>query len=401
MTTKLRYSIVKKSIIAFHLLLPVSINAQENGKDDISTSLLPFLEVNKDKMFRPIVALETWATYSTGEEKSETEYADRGDILFRRFRFGACGSPYSWLKYSFQLHFDRLGEDDYASTKGSYGGLGIWNAYITVRLLKNSELLNLHAGYYWAAISREYNTSPWAVGSFDKTRAAWYMRNFVTGTGNGIESGIGMGGLKNFENFGISYRIGTYEPQAYASSKYANRLYAARIMFSFGDPEQSTYKYMLPGNQWRKRTGVTIGIGGSTQSNGKLTDTTFFDNSIAYGADLLINYKGLSINGEYFILKRTAEDVDNYEGTQWHVRAGYSFVVGSKYLEPVITYEKYDGKGAKSLFKHIGDDNTLDIGINWYLNKDKLKLSLHYIIQEGSVSTNIGDYYGIACQIKL
>ncbi len=390
-----------KYVLSGFLFISLTVTAQEPDKQIENKSKSPFLEVNKEKMFKPVVALETWATYSIGEEKGGEGYADRGDISFRRFRFGASGSPYSWLSYNFQLHLDRLGEDAYASTKGSYGGIGIWNAYITAKLLKESDLLYLHAGYYWAAISREFNTSAWSQGAFDRTRANWYMRTFITGTGNGIESGIGLGGLKNFNRFGIGYRIGSFEPQAYASSKYASRLYTGHLLFSFGDPEQTTYKYRLPGNHWRKRKGITLGLGASTQANGKLTDTTFFDKSTAYGSDILINYKGLRIDGEYFIFTRKAAGVENFDGTQWHVRAGYSFIIGNKFIEPVITYDKYSGEGAKSLYKYFGDDNTLDIGVNWYLNKDNLKLSLHYVVQDGSVSSNTGDYLGFACQFKL
>lgn len=401
MKTKNRTPIIKNGIVIFFFLIVSNTYAQEKPKGNEKTGKSPFLQVNKDKLFKPCVVLEAWGTYTMGEEKSGTEYEDRADVMLRRMRFGGSGSPYSWLKYSFQLHLDRLGEDSYSATKGSCSGLGVWNAFITAKLLKNSNLFNLHAGYLWAAISREFNTSPWAVSSLDKTRAAWYMRKFITSTGNGIENGIALGGLKNFDKFGISYRIGTYEPDAYSSSKYASRLYTGRIMFSFGNPEQSSYKYMLSGNQWRKRDGVTVGFGGSTQSDGALADSTFFDKSTAYGTDLLINYRGLQISGEYFKFIRTAEELEDFDGTQWFVRAGYSFIAGEKYLEPVVSYEYYEGEGTKSLYKHIGDDSTLDFGINWYLNKDKLKLALHYVIQDGSASSNVGDYIGLACQLKL
>jgi hypothetical protein len=386
--------------IVLILLKTLTVSAQE-ADQNVNEKKSPFTEVDKEKMFSPFIVLESWATYSMGEEKSGVEYADRADVSFRRLRFGACGNPYSWLKYSFHLQLDRLGEDSYASTKGSYCGLSIWNAYMTAKLLKDSELLNLEVGYFWAAISREFNTAPWAVGSFDKTRSNWYMRNFVTGTGNGIESGVALGGLKNFDKFGISYRIGTYEPDLYSSPEYASRLYTGRVMFSFGDPEQTTYKYMLSGNQWRKRNGITLGLGGSTQSNGALTDSTFFDHSTAYGADILINYKGLRVDGEYFLFNRSATDVEDFDGTQWHLRMGYSFILAGKYIEPVVSYENYEGEGTTDLYKYIGDDNTLDLGVNWYINKDKLKLALHYVIQDGSISSNTGDYIGLACQLRL
>ena len=58
-------------------------------------------------------------------------------------------------------------------------------------------------------------------------------------------------------------------------------------------------------------------------------------------------------------------------------------------------------KGTSSLFNHIGDDYTFDIGANWYINKDKLKLAMHYVIQNGSASTNTGNYLGVGFQFKL
>ena len=246
--------IVRGNILSM-LLVCLTLSAEDSAKSS-EPKASPFLAVNKEKMFFPFIVVESWATYSMNEKKNGTEYADRADMSLRRFRFGASGAPYAWLKYNFHWQLDRLGEDPYAATKGSCVGMDVWNAFLTAKLLKDSEWLNVEAGYFWAAISREYMTSPWAVGSFDKARACWYMRCFVTGTGNGVESGVALGGVKNFDNFGLSYRVGTYEPDLYKSAKYASRLYTGRVMFSIGDPEQSTYKYMLSGNQWRKRNGV-------------------------------------------------------------------------------------------------------------------------------------------------
>ena len=381
------------------VLFYTGVSAQE--KDKTSAFLTSLTKINKEKLFTPIVSIETWGTYSMGEEKSGVKYADRPDISFRRLRLGAKGDPYSWLSYEIELNLDRLGEDSYASTKGSYSGLDIWKAYITAKLLKSSDLLYLHAGYYWAAVSRQYNTSPWAVGSFDKTRACWYMRNFMTGKGNGIESGFGLGGLKNYKNFGVSYRAGVYSPSAYESATKANLLYTGRLMLSFGDPEEKSYKFMLSGNQWRKRNGVTLGFGGSSQGKVNASDAVFFDKSYTYGSDILINYAGLAISGEYFEMKREAGGYDDFKGKEWNITAGYNFIIGSTFLEPSFTYEKYKGEGAKALYKYIGDDKTYDIGINWYLNKDKLKLAAHYVSQGGSTSSNVGDYLGLALQFRL
>ncbi len=391
-------NVIRKLVIC---LLGAMMITSVSSAQETTQKKSPFSSPNKEKAFSPIIALELWTTYSMGEEKNGTKYANRLDQSFRRLRFGAKGQPYSWLNYDFELLMDRLGENDYAATKGSYGGIDLWKAYISINPLKDSQLLNIHAGYFWAVVSREFNTSPWAVGSFDKTRASWYLRNFVTGKGNGIVSGLALGGLKNYENFGISYRAGIYSPEKFESKTEANPLLTGRIMFSFGDQEQTTYKCMLPGNQWKKRNGVTIGFGGSSQGKVAVDESTFFDKSSSYGADILINYEGLRIDGEYYKMKKEASGYNDFEGTEWIARIGYSFILGGKYLEPVFTVDKYVGEGEKTLFKFIGDDITYDFGVNWYINKDKLKVSLHYLNQDGSTSSNVGDYLGLGFQFRI
>ncbi|MBN1117381.1 MAG: hypothetical protein JXA77_09270 [Bacteroidales bacterium] len=365
------------------------------------TSLQDFLALNQENLFTPLICMESWLTYSMGEEKNGEKFENRADVLFRRFRLGAKGSPYNWLGYSFQISLDRLGEDSYAATKSSCSGPNIWNAYISAKLLQKSDLLYLNAGYYWAVISRETQYSSWAVGSFDKTRADWYLRDFTTGRGNGIESGIGIAGIKNFNKFGISYLLNTFEPSAFLSSEYASRLYTGRLMVSFLESEFPKYSYLLCGNQWRKRTGVTLGFGASTQSNGKINDTLFYTKSNTFGADILINYVGLSIDGQYYLLSRSAESLTDFEGALWHIRMAYTFETGKTFFEPCISYENYEGTGPNSIYTYTGEDETLDIGVNWYLNKDKLKLALHYIYQNATVSTNVGDYYGVNAQFRL
>ena len=381
------------------LWLTVPLYAVEKSAATEQTS---WLAVNREGLFRPVVAFETWATYTVDRKTGGEIDRNRGDVSFRRLRFGGKGTPWSWLSYSFQLYLDRLGEDPYAATKGSYGGgPGIWNAFITAKLLKNSELLNVHAGYYWAAISREFNTCPWAVGSFDKSRANWYLRNFITGKGNGIENGVGLGGMQQFGIVGIGYRAGAYEPQAYADAGYPDHLYTGRLMVSIGDPEQTKYRYTLSGNQWGRRTGITIGTGFASQNSGRLSDSLVFTGSTAWGGDMLVNFIGLRIDGEYFVMKRTADGRKDFNGSEWHIRLGYAFTAGKTLVEPCISFDRYDGEGSKALFKYLGDDRTFDIGVNWYLNRDNLKVALHYVNQNGSISDNTGDYIGLAFQFRL
>ena len=392
---------MKKSYFIVSVFVLLLFNGDGFGQEKTEKEPALFSNLNKAKMFSPIVSVETWATYSHGAKTSDgADYAGQPNLMFRRVRFGGKGHPYSWLGYQVELNLDRLGQSDYSSVKGSYGGLDVWKAFFTAKLLAKSDLLYLHAGYYWAAVSREFNTSPWAVGSLDKSRADWYLRKFMTGKGNGIESGFGLGGLKNYDNFGINYRAGVYFPKAYSSAEYSSVLYTGRLMLSLGDPEQTSYSYTLSGNQWGKRNGVTLGFGGSAMSQSEVGDLLYKD-SYTYGADILINLGGLRIDGEYFKMKRKSGGYADYDGDEWHIRAGYDFVIDHTFLEPVIHYEKYKGEGAKEIFSKIGDDKTLDIGVNWYIHKDKLMFGAHYVDQNGSISSDLGSYGALAFQFRL
>ncbi len=131
------------------------------------------------------------------------------------------------------------------------------------------------------------------------------------------------------------------------------------------------------------------------------SDSIFFDNSIAYGTDILINYGSFSVDGEYFIMNRMAHDYSNFDAYEWHFRTAYLISIGNYYLQPSLMISKYFGEGEKKLYKYIGDDLMYDAGINWYIKKDKIKLSLHYVSQSGSVSKEKGSYFGAAIQVKI
>ncbi|MBS2100634.1 hypothetical protein KEM10_20275 [Carboxylicivirga linearis] len=392
---KLMFSV--KTLFMLFCFFSVSAIMAKSEKDENSVWSKPDMA----KAFKPIVCIETWATYSSKEKDDEHDYVDRNDTQIRRFRTGAKGQPYWFLGYSFQIQLDRLGQDGYSSTKGSYGGIDVWNAYVTAKLLRKSDLLNLQAGYFWAATSRQFNTSPWAVSGFDKSRSCWYLRSFTTGKGNGIESGIGLGGVKNWKGFGINYRVGVYEPEAFACPDNSSRLVTGRLMFTIGDPEQSKYKYMLSGNQWRERKGITIAVGGSNLNDGCINESVYFKNAQTYGADIAIDYNGIRIDGEYYKMKRTSEELLDFTGTEMHVCVAYNVIVSNKFIEPSVTYDYFKGEGSSELFKHIGDDATWDLGVNWYLNKDRLKLAAHYLIQSGSAASRVGNYAGLALQFRL
>ena len=339
----------------------------------------------KNPAIVPFAVVETWTVY-TAKIENQTS---RGDLFLRRLRFGVRGNPFPFIKYNLQFDMDRYGQNKFTAARGNYKGLNLFNAYITVKALQNQNWLYLHGGYFLSAISREFHTSPWACGSFDKSNANWYLRYFLTSKGRGIEPGIGIGGLKKLGNVGASYRIALHNPVKHSGSRCFSPLYSGRVMFSFGEPEQAYYKYMLTGNNFCCRDGMTIGFGSSCQGktdNGMpLKDSVYFDRSIAYGMDILAEFKGIRLEGECYRMTRKAPG-ERFTGWEYHGRMGFTMPVAGFHIEPIIMYSRFTGNGAANIYPFNGNDSTADFGINWYVKKDQLMLGIHYLKEEGNLS---------------
>ena len=50
-------------------------------------------------------------------------------------------------------------------------------------------------------------------------------------------------------------------------------------------------------------------------------------------------------------------------------------------------YTEFDGSSASTLYPS-GIDHILDMGLNWYINKNNFKIAAHYIKQGGSPKSN-------------
>ncbi len=354
---------------------------------------------NKFPQLEPIAIAEIWSTYSYGESMNNETYANQYDIHFRRLRFGAKGKANKWLKYSFLIDADRLGENKFASTKNKYQGVGLWCAMMSVKLSKTSNLMNLHTGYYNIAVSRESYTAFKTLGTLDKVQPDWYLRQFITGKGNGIETGIGLAGDKYFDKFGFSYRTSIFIPESYHSATNNSLLCTYRVMASIGDNSSKTHSYLIKNQNWKNQKQIEFGVGGSYQHNGYLNDSLTFKKSGSFGSDILLHYHNFIIDGSYYRLFREANYIPDFSAFIWHVRSSYNFMLFQEHLEFCLSYQEYSGNGNKVLYKYIGGDLTIDSGFNWYVNNEKVKIALHYINQSGDASMNVGDYF--ACSILM
>jgi hypothetical protein len=352
----------------------------------------------------PVVKMESWMVCPVYSKDVAGKGSINNDLFFRRLRLGAKGNIRDRLSCHFSLAADQLGINEENPIKGKYRGVYVWNAYIDCKGFRNSDILHIHTGYLWAAVSREFNTSPWNVPSLDKSYATAIFRNFTTGKNNGIESGLAIGGNYHKGPMGFMYRTGMYYPEKYTGSSLWNPLLTGRMVFVLGDPEQPKYKYMTSSNPFRKRKGISLGTGGSFQgrTNKQLseTDSVYFQYNVTGGIDLLFEYNFIHVDAEYYLMERRHEDSsDTYQAREWHVRIAFRLEpVKDLCLQPACMVSGYHGTG--DLFQ-AGEFRMLDIGCNVYPEKLKTSLGLHYVIQKGSLAPAASGYITLQVRVMI
>jgi hypothetical protein len=355
--------------------------------------------IKKDSLFtyvQPVASLQLWSVYSMGEQAQLTDNGpleavqDRVNFLTRRARIGFKGRPYKKFNYTLTIQYDNLGKDKLAAVRGgtNTGQLGILDAYATWGISK-SEVLNITVGYFHPQFSRECITGDLLVNSFDKAMTQGYIRNHIVGKNYGRSTGLNVGGLLKAGAIRLNYNFAIFNNNtssdvSESTGKYWSPVLVDRVSITLGDAEMESYRINYDANNaFNKRNGITIGFNNSSQGR-----TDIFNTNRATGADILINFHNLTLDGEYVLMHRNSEGL-TAKSSASHVRVGYNIIVGHKFfLEPVFMYANYEGDENA---KDVGEDNQYDFGLNWYLNKKNCKLSLHYIQQNGQGDNGFTD----------
>jgi hypothetical protein len=268
---------------------------------------------------------------------------------------------------------------------------------------------NITVGYFRPQVGRESITAGFEVLSFEKALTNFYPRQHLVGTGPGRETGVNVGGLYNDEKtkLGLNYNFGVFNVDKFSSGTGGdNLLYTARVAVSYGDPEMKKYGMGYKINYFGKRNGITFAVNYAHYGSGKDGASSFKNNQML-GFDTLANYKDFTFNAEYDELKRSFDTSSlDYKDKVWHVRGGYNFTLPNKtILEPTITYAEWQGD--KTHTNNNGNFKTTDVGLNWYIKQNNMKLNLHYVKQSGSaksaynpnVNDKAGDYVGVGLQL--
>ncbi|RMD46249.1 MAG: porin [Aquificota bacterium] len=376
--------------------------------------------------------VQIWSIYGLKYDiPGETNLKDKkANIYIRRGRFGFKGSIRKDLGFKVWFAYDNLGRDDLNPNDGArgavktsglnYSKMEVWDAQFTWKA--NPEWANITIGYFRPQVGKESITSGFGVLTLEKGLPNFYVRRHIIGkpdtkttgafsSGNGRVFNVTLGGLHKDSGWSLNYNFAFADDQNYTDKSNWSPLLTARVAVSIGDPEMKKYKLGYKQTYFGKRNGVTIGLNYAHQGNGIDRDKNKkFDKNELYGVDLLANYGPVDIAAEYDIMKRNWNDGTNYKDTVWEVRAGYLIPIGKQFIQPVVSYEKFKPDSNGNSIKGKKENTRYDIGINWYVNKQKLKINLHYAYGEvknyknknnNKTGTVKAGYLGLGLQFKF
>ena len=356
------------------------------------------------------LAVQSWAIYTMDARDADGEPVDdRLDFMIRRGRLGVQGNLRPRLAYRLWMAYDNLGKNGFSANPGtpqSYDNkeFYIWDAVFT--WAADSTWANVTFGYFRPQVGRESITAAFQVNSFEKALENNYLREHLVGRSSGRETGVNVGGLVPLDWGMLNYNMGLFDTN---HEKIAGKgggsnwspLLAARIAFSIGDPEMKQYTQAYAINYFGRRFGVTLAANyawqGTTNEAGSYGRyiSGFKSNSV-FGLDLLANWQGWTFNAEYDQLAREFSDIlvgfqavpaGDYQNTVYHIRAGYDIPLSKgRFIEPAAMFTRFEGDEDAALYTG-GWHEMLDFGLNYYLDQNRIKVSLHYVRQDGEAKS--------------
>jgi hypothetical protein len=368
---------------------------------------------------------QVWATY-TRNVNDVPATSSCADLFLKQGRVGVKGRALPWLSYSTLFAFDNLGKDQFTGSLGTGQAAAnntflLYDLYMTYAL--DSSFANITFGYFRPQTGHENIAPDAGVNSLDKGLTSTYLRSFETGRTSGRETGVNVGGFYGSKFVGLAYNLGAFDPTQASiagtdgGARKFHPLLAGRLALSLFQADMPSYRLSPEINFFGERRGITFGGHYSCQnatdetwdtSAIKVTTNTAgqrtysgavkyvggFQKNATYGGDFTASFMGLTIDGEYDVMSRRVNGV-SYHGDSvkaaaadfsdrvYHIRAGYDVPLpGGQFIEPALMYTEFDGDAASTLYPN-GVDHILDAGVNWYLNKNKLKIAAHYIWQGG------------------
>ncbi len=346
------------------------------------------IDVGEGKELTITQAVQVWNIASF--KMSAPDAVDsRNDLYVRRGRFGLEGKFRADMSFNLSVAYDGIGKDPFTPTAGTANAgdnrdLFIWDASW---IWSFSPGANLVLGYFRPQVGKEQMGSEFYVISLDKSLADVQPRQHLLARSTGRETGVNLGGLFLSDGWSVNYNAGMFDPSnksIIGNGTEWSPLLTGRVALSIGDPEMTKYKISYVQSYYGRRNGATIGINAARQGG-----TEVFSSNALYGADMLANYGSFDFNAEYdWMYRGTILGVGIENPTTdkvYSAKAGYSITVSEdEAVEPTImaTGERAVENGAVHATNgYTGSISRelYDIGLNWLIDRDKLKLNLHYV----------------------
>ncbi|WP_457622453.1 porin [Persephonella sp.] len=378
-----------------------------------STAGIKF-ELDDGKNLEIFQMVQIWNVYTIDNELAGTDIESRNDIYIRRGRIGFKGQINEDVSFKVWFAYDNLGKNEFTAgtgTPNTTAGKGdegtenrdfyIWDAIWTWHLNRN--WANISIGYFRPQVGKESITTAFKVISFQKSLPNFDLRKHIVGRSSGRETGINIGGLKLLDGWSINYNVGIFDTNhinisgnstdssqsSVGDGKRWSPLLAFRFAFSIGDPEMKNYRMGYTQTYYGKRNGTTFGLNYTYQGK-----TDIFDKNGMYGIDLLSNYGAFDIAAEYDWLYRES-GTESSTDTIWSIKAGYNIQLNNRHIvQPSVMVSKEDAE--KDTLSVTSDKEVYDIGVNYLISKNDLKINLHYVW--GKVRDNSFSYIGLGFQ---
>jgi hypothetical protein len=315
------------------------------------------------------------------------EISPRYDMFVRRGRLGVSGRVAHKLFYQMSFAYDGVGKDSFSQAAGipnqedntTFFPRDIFACYAF------HPLLNVTMGYFRPKAGKESIYSSAFSISQEKSWASFQPRIHITGRGIGRETGINVGGLLKRKKGGALYDIGIFDtnhPLIVGENSLWSPLLTGRLVWYIGDPEYQEYPISYLQSGFGQRKGLSLGVNGTYQGQTE----KFVWNTLA-GVDAQLNYKALDFLVEYNWLHRRTTYLavlrDFTEDRFVTYKAAWNFIQkNGTIIQPSIMYSSV--KAAPQFASFVNEVTgavsqwTIGVGVNWLINRDRLKLGLHY-----------------------
>ena len=376
---------ITKSAVSFFILLFIGFRSLLS--QDIPEDWRAKLKLNDSGYVDIIQYFQLWNTVTLQSERDSID--PRWDLYLRRARFGLSGQLNSRINFYVGFTYDGIGKDKYTASNGvtnpnDNSTFNIRDAFFTY---KYKEWLNVTMGYFRPRAGKESIYTSALNISQEKGQPSFHPRVHMVGRPLGRETGINIGGLSVGKCVSFLYDIGLFDvnhPAIVGNGSYWSPLFTSRATLMLGDPEMKNYKLVYSQNGYLERKGLSIAANLTYQGK-----TEIFKQNMVLGGDFQLNYGSLDLIGEYLYLYRDNLLENNARNitidNSYVIKGAWNILLKKKQILQIClmkTATRPDNNYSLTQFNNLTKaslHSEIAAGVNWMLNRNKLKLGLHFV----------------------